>query len=214
MRRRIIIFCVRVWQLPCSSTQNAGPDGRYLIRSLYFDNYRDKALREKIDGVNVREKFRIRYYNDDSSKILLEKKCRRGSLGSKQGARLTREQAEAIIAGDWQAIRRIDAPLVKELYSKMLSQQLRPRTIVQYMREAYVYAPGNVRITFDSELRTGLYSTGLFDPNVPLISPPEPAILLEVKYDSFLPEVIAKLLQLGNRRAAAFSKYAACRVYG
>ena len=34
-------------------------DGRYFIRSLYFDNLDDKALREKIDGVNRREKFRI-----------------------------------------------------------------------------------------------------------------------------------------------------------
>lgn len=38
-------------------------DGKYMIRSLYFDNAEDKALREKIDGVNHREKFRIRYYN-------------------------------------------------------------------------------------------------------------------------------------------------------
>ena len=49
-------------------------DGRYEIRSLYFDNLNDKALREKIDGVNVREKFRIRYYNGDTSLINLEKK--------------------------------------------------------------------------------------------------------------------------------------------
>ena len=39
--------------------------GVYRIRSLYFDNLADKALREKLDGVNGREKFRIRYYNGD-----------------------------------------------------------------------------------------------------------------------------------------------------
>lgn len=48
--------------------------GYYKIRSLYFDNLSDKALREKIDGVNMREKFRIRYYNEDVSYIRLEKK--------------------------------------------------------------------------------------------------------------------------------------------
>lgn len=30
-------------------------DGRYKVRSLYFDNLDDKALREKLDGVNIRE---------------------------------------------------------------------------------------------------------------------------------------------------------------
>lgn len=37
-------------------------DGKYQIRSLYFDTLNDKTLREKLDGVNQREKFRIRYY--------------------------------------------------------------------------------------------------------------------------------------------------------
>ena len=34
-------------------------------------------------------------------------------------------------------------------------------------------------------------------------------VLLEVKYDEFLPEMIRDLVQLGNRQAGAFSKYAA-----
>ena len=50
-------------------------DGKYFIRSLYFDNGTDKALREKLDGINIREKFRIRYYNHDISVIHLEKKA-------------------------------------------------------------------------------------------------------------------------------------------
>ena len=36
-------------------------NGVYQIRSLYFDTPTDKALYEKIDGVDKREKFRIRY---------------------------------------------------------------------------------------------------------------------------------------------------------
>ena len=46
-------------------------DGKYRIRSLYFDNLADRALREKIDGANCREKFRIRYYNGDPSQTTL-----------------------------------------------------------------------------------------------------------------------------------------------
>ena len=44
------------------SDLHTGTDGKYLIRSIYFDNYMDKALREKTEGVPIREKFRIRYY--------------------------------------------------------------------------------------------------------------------------------------------------------
>ena len=75
-------------------------DGKYLIRSLYFDNPEDKALREKIDGVNLREKFRIRYYNGDPSLIHLEKKSRRNGLGTKYSSSLSREEAQAIVDGD------------------------------------------------------------------------------------------------------------------
>ena len=46
---------------------HTGEDGLYTVRSIYFDNADDKALREKIYGVQKREKFRIRYYNDDLS---------------------------------------------------------------------------------------------------------------------------------------------------
>lgn len=54
---------------------HAGADGEYRIRSLYFDNYFDKALFEKIDGVNDREKFRLRTYNGDNDTVFLEKKA-------------------------------------------------------------------------------------------------------------------------------------------
>ena len=72
-------------------------DGKYFIRSLYFDNISDKALREKIDGVNCREKFRIRYYNNDTSLIHLEKKSKINGLGNKQSANLSAEEAQKIV---------------------------------------------------------------------------------------------------------------------
>ena len=105
-------------------------DGRYLIRSLYFDDARDKALREKIDGVNMREKFRIRYYNYDTSVIHLEKKSRRNGLGTKYSSSLSREEAQAIVGGDLDWMMDSGKPLVQELYCKMRSQRLQPTTIV------------------------------------------------------------------------------------
>lgn len=73
------------------------PRGEYLVRSLYFDDLRDTALRQKLDGVDARDKFRIRYYDGDPSFIRLEKKSKRGGLCSKRGAALSRAQAEAVL---------------------------------------------------------------------------------------------------------------------
>lgn len=188
--------------------------GVYKIRSLYFDNIADKALREKLDGVNVREKFRIRYYNDDTSRILLEKKSKQGGLGSKENCELTIEEAQALVDGchDWMLDSR--RPLLQELYSKMTVQGLRPKTIVDYIREPFVFSPGNVRITLDYDIRTGLGCTDFLNPDCITIAARDAPVILEVKWDAFLPSIIRDAVQLEGRQTSSFSKYAACRIYG
>ncbi len=189
-------------------------NGKYFIRSLYFDNISDKALREKIDGVNCREKFRIRYYNGDTSLIHLEKKSKINGLGNKQSANLSAEEAQKIVDGDFDWMIDCDRPLVQELYSKMKSQGLCPKTIVDYTREPFVFSAGNVRVTLDYDIRTGLYCTDFLNPDCITIPAGNAPIILEVKWDEFLPSVIRDIVQLESRRTAAFSKYAVCRIYG
>lgn len=189
-------------------------NGKYFIRSLYFDNISDKALREKIDGVNCREKFRIRYYNNDTSLIHLEKKSKINGLGNKQSANLSAEEAQKIVDGDLDWMIDCDRPLLQELYSKMKSQGLRPKTIVDYTREPFIFSAGNVRVTLDYDIRTGLYCTDFLNPDCITIPAGNAPIILEVKWDEFLPSVIRDIVQLESRRTAAFSKYAACRIYG
>lgn len=194
---------------------NAGDSGKYRIRSLYFDNYSNKALMEKINGINNREKFRIRYYNDDLTFIRLEKKGKVNGLCFKQSARLTESQCSMIISGDLDWMKRSTHPLLIELYFKMNYQQLRPKTLVDYVREPYIYEPGNVRITIDSEIKTGLSSKELFNRELPTLKTRNSdPIILEVKYDEFLPNIIRDIIQLDNRRNTAFSKYAQARVFG
>lgn len=188
-------------------------DGKYFIRSLYFDNAADRALREKLEGVNDREKFRIRYYDLDPSLIHLEKKRRRNGLGSKETAELTAPEAQAIVDGDWEWMKTSDRPLVRELYGKMRSQGLRPKTIVDYTREPFVYGPGNVRVTLDYDIRTGLRSTDFLNPDCITIPVGDGPIILEVKWDAFLPDLIRDIVQLEGRHSGAFSKYAVCRIY-
>ena len=140
-------------------------DGKYLIRSLYFDNLNDKALREKVDGVNRREKFRIRYYNLDPSIIHLEKKSKLNGLGTKYSADLTKEEAQKIVDGDIGWMLDSERPLIKELYCKMIYQGMAPKTIVDYTREPFIFGPGNVRVTLDYDIRTGLDKTDFLNPD-------------------------------------------------
>lgn len=189
-------------------------NGKYQIRSLYFDTLNDKALREKLDGVNQREKFRIRYYNGDLSVIHLEKKSKRGNLGNKQSADLSPEEAQSIIDGNLGWMLHSGRPLVQELYSKMTTQGLKPRTIVDYEREPFIYEAGNVRVTLDYNIRTGLDCVDFLNRNCIMIPAGDSPIILEVKWDHFLPNVIRDAVQLSNRHTGAFSKYAACRIYG
>jgi len=194
--------------------EHADAAGRYKIRSLYFDNLNDRALREKIDGVNEREKFRIRYYNDDPSVIHLEKKVKRNGLGYKLSADLTKEEAQKIVDGDLDWMPVSGRALIIELYAKMKAQGLKPKTIVDYTRTPFVYGPGNVRVTIDENIRTGLTCTDFLNPDCATIPAGENIILLEVKWDEYLPSIIQRAVQVRNRRAGAFSKYQACRIYG
>ena len=188
-------------------------DGKYLIRSLYFDNLYDKALMEKVNGVSRREKFRIRYYNGDTSVIHLEKKSKVDHLGNKQSEPLSKDEAQSIVDGniDWMADSKY--PVVKELYTKMKIQGLKPKTIVDYTREPFIYPAGNVRVTLDYDIRSGMYCTDFLNPDC-VTMPVSESRILEVKWDGFLPDIIRDAVALEDRREGAFSKYEACRLYG
>ena len=219
---------------------HAAAGGRYLVRSIYFDNLNDKALREKIDGVAKREKFRIRYYNDDLSYIVLEKKMKIGSLCLKCSAPITEEECRKILSGgrssvtdggrsstidggrgsmrngDLSFMKEHPQELVRELYAKMTCQLLRPRVLVSYTREPFIYQAGNVRVTFDSDIRTSLFHQEFLTKEAAGISATdEPQdVYLEVKFDAFLPEVVQDLIRVKGIRQHAFSKYSASRRFG
>ena len=204
-----------------------GIDGRYKIRSIYFDNLNDKALREKLDGVSRREKFRLRYYDDDTSFILLEKKSKVNGLCSKEKVQISEEAARILILGEPVPGAGYEEtgseapdeaaglhPLLAELNAKLRLQGLRPRTIVDYTRQAFVYGPGNVRVTLDYGIRTGITCTDFLNPEAVMIPAGNAPAILEVKWDEFLPSFIRDAVQMKQCRTVAYSKYAACRIYG
>lgn len=188
--------------------------GEYFVRSLYFDNADDKVLREKINGVSRREKFRLRYYNGDTSTLRLEKKSKINGLCRKESVPLPLEQVQSLLRGDTWWMKAAPEPLVRELYAQMSTQGLRPKTVVDYTREPFVFAPGNVRVTLDYNLRTAVSSGDFLRPDCLTLPAAENPMILEVKWDEFLPDIVRDLVQLPSGRTAAFSKYAHCRLYG
>ena len=127
-------------------------------------------------------------------------------------APLTREQADDILAGEWDFLWDTGQPLLRDFYRKARTRLLRPSVIVDYDREAYVFR--DVRITFDSGLRTGHYSADLFDPDlhtIPVLPPGQ--VILEVKFDDALPDFIGRLLRPMPAARSAVSKYELCRRY-
>ncbi len=192
---------------------HAGGDGRYTVRSLYFDTPDDKALREKLEGFSRREKYRIRYYGDDPSYLRLEKKSKVEGVGTKRRASLSPEEVGRIVDGDFEFLGRSGDPLKVELYARMKGGLLAPKSIVTYTREAFSYVPGNVRVTIDSRLHGSSVPRDFLDPRrVGLPIDPGFAVL-EVKYDSFFPDVVASALRVSSRQRVAYSKYAECRRY-
>lgn len=194
-----------------SVDKNATEANGYRVKSLYFDNYNDKVLREKIDGVNRREKFRLRLYNDDTSFIRLEKKSKSNGVCFKESTVITAKECNDLLDGNLSVLKENGHPLCLDLYAKMHYQQLRAKNIVDYRREAFVYPMGNVRVTLDYDIRTG-NSVHDFLKSEPVPIPISGVYILEVKYDSFLPEIIRGMVSLSSRRSTAFSKYAVTRI--
>ena len=188
-------------------------NGKYDIRSLYFDNLDDKALKEKLDGVSRREKYRIRMYNNDPSVIHLERKCKQGSLGYKNSAALTPQQAQAIVNGDIEWMAGTADEVLLGFYTRLRSEGLTARVIVDYTREPFIFGPGNVRVTLDYNIRTGMRCTDFLNPACMTVPVKDAPCILEVKWDNFLPDVIRDAVQLDGRHSTVYSKYAAARMY-
>ena len=189
-------------------------EGDYHIRSLYFDDVHNSALYEKQSGVLSRKKFRIRIYNISDNVIKLEKKSRIGQFIHKTSATISKNQFEDLITHKYDFLKSSSNKLFNEFYFHIKANKLTPDVIVDYTREAYTLPINNIRITFDKNMRTGLNSTDLFNKNVPTIDVLEkPWLVLEVKYDNFLPDFLRSILQISSSQRFAISKFVICKKY-
>ena len=186
-------------------------DGYYKIRSLYFDDYWNSSYGEKLMGIANRKKYRIRIYDDSDSVIHLERKTKSGSYINKLSADLTREETERILNGDYAFLLKNPQPLCREFYVQCVSRIMRPRVIVDYEREPFVFETGDVRITFDTDVRASSLDFSLFDSSLPTISVLDPGkLVMEVKFTELLPDMVRRALPAGGAELSAVSKYVLC----
>lgn len=195
--------------------RNAGKNGEYTIRSLYFDDFEETALVEKMAGVQSRAKYRIRIYDYSDRVIKFEKKIKEGQYIAKKSLSLTRSECDRIIAGDPYPLLAKNSPYAREIFLQMKLFQLKPVVVVDYEREAFVMDYESVRITFDKNLRSGSPLGSIFDRNMPTVPVCPPGMMvLEVKFNKSLPGYIRNFLaNMACNQRTAISKYVSCRKY-
>lgn len=192
--------------------ENTAREEGYLISSLYFDDYINSALKDKIDGDRFRKKYRIRVYERQSKIIKLESKAKLDNWTAKESVLLSLEEYHQILEGNTQFLIERKESLCHELYALIKTRLLKPKVIVEYEREAYVVEEGNVRLTFDKQLRSSINGLDIFDPLVIYSSAlSEDVMVFEIKYDSFIPKHIRKLINEQSMQRYAVSKYVICK---
>ena len=194
-----------------SMDSNVDSDGSYFVRSLYFDDYCNHAYNEKLSGAFKRSKYRIRVYNHSESTVHLEKKSKLGPCNHKQTAALTKAEVYQILEGNYSFLLESCNNLLKVFYYECVSNFMRPRVIVDYEREPFIMEAGDVRVTFDKNVRAGGEGFDIFNREMSTLEILDPGLLImEVKFTEFLPSVVRRILPIPTVQSETVSKYILC----
>ena len=193
------------------SDSNESSGEGYKVSSLYFDDLWDSCLRDTVEGYRSRRKYRIRIYNDSLQAIKLEVKEKQNNRIYKLSKSITKEEMRQLIVGEpINCSNNYNDPAT--LFNLAIQTTgLKPKVIVTYERKAFVYEEGNVRITLDRNIRGSNDVLRFGEKEIVYDPVKENDSVLEVKYDEFMPHFILQLLELGNMKQTAYSKYQLCR---
>ena len=184
----------------------------YVIRSLYFDTPDDQDFQDKVDGLELRRKLRLRTYSPQSDFAMLEMKQKQGPYQRKRSLRLAREDAQRLCRGDYRPLQKMADPFAAECYGLMHCRCYRPRAVVEYRRQAYIARENHIRITLDSRITATESRFDVFSGRLPMYAVMDPFhMVLEVKYNGFLLSYIKDLLDLVGRPELSVSKYCLAR---
>ncbi len=193
---------------------HAGVSGQYNIRSIYFDDLQNTCYYENENGTDPREKFRIRIYDLSAETIHLELKRKERGMCQKLCCNISPEQLEAIKGGGYIPISKNNPQLLNRLSAAILTRGLKPKIIVEYDREPWVYKYGNVRVTLDRNIRSAKDMNRFFDRELPSRNVmPSGKHIMEVKWDEFLPDFILSAVSLKGICKTTYSKYCLCRKF-
>ncbi|QUI21678.1 polyphosphate polymerase domain-containing protein [Vallitalea pronyensis] len=190
------------------------PEEGYQITSLYYDDPVNTAYVQKVNGEAIRHKYRIRYYGNDYGFIRLEKKSKIHQMTMKESVPLTKEEVERILANDYAFLVQKEQSLYQAFYLALSHGLCKPKVIVRYTRKAYTHPVGDLRITFDRDIRTSNMDTHLFNEQaffVPAIE--DQQVIVEIKFNHVIPDFIQGLIQMGHVPQTAASKYVMARKY-
>lgn len=181
----------------------------YKVSNIYFDDYNNQALFQKLEGLENRKKYRIRYYDDDLSFIRFECKIKENQMVRKESMVIDENDYRKLLSGQMSKEPVNHGLLNGNLISYFFLHRFlfKPVLIVDYDREAYNFGLSDIRITIDKKLKYGDVNS--------LVRLPyyhQPVYILEIKYQRFLPSFIKNLLQLTSCEQLAISKYTMCRL--
>ena len=117
---------------------HADGNGKYRIRSVYFDDYLDTGFYENENGTDPREKFRIRIYNHSADRIELENKKKICGMTSKDACEIERDLCESLLAGKPETLEACDIPVWNKFVIGWNTRQFRAKVIVDYERTVFV----------------------------------------------------------------------------
>lgn len=195
---------------------HAGPNGTYLVRSLYFDTPDYHAYHSKLAGLGERHKLRTRTHCGDPGEaqvVRMEVKSRYLSHVSKISVALPREDYLVVEESIWRRIlpppRILDAfPGAGEFFRLLKQYNMEPKIVVQYRRQALERRElGRVRVSIDDELVATRHPQLLGELCGPRRLLKHGNAIVEFKMDGFMPYWLHTLVSKYDLVNQALSKF-------
>ena len=184
--------------------KNSNSYGEYNVKTIYFENYLRETTIDKKRNINNLSKYRIRMYENNPNSIFLERKTNCSGVIKKDSEKVARDFVEDVMNGDLYNVLDKNSLLKTSFYLQMVLKQYRPYIIIEYIRKAYVEEKSNIRITLDRNIKSTMNYNSFFDSSS--CEYMSSSIILEVKYDRYIPDFVKDILKVLDKNQISNSK--------
>ncbi len=186
----------------------------YNVKTLYFDSYDDECLSQKLSGLMYHKKYRMRIYNTSDETVKFEIKNKINNQIFKETALITKESAIKVIKGDFNELLEYNNDILNRIYAEFTTKAFRPVVMIDYVREAYLLEQFDIRVTIDKDLKCNNLNYDIFSKDITMMPVmTDQKYILEIKYNTYLPDYIKSMLQIEAFEKTSISKYAMSRRY-